>query len=113
MKKLIAISTAALITALAPLALADDDSSKEIRNTTVVDSGTYTVTAHRVDPDEKEIYVKTSDGKILELYFKADTKLLKAGKEVKFESLAKGQKLEVQVEKSGNHLKPVQVTILE
>ena len=113
MKKLIAISTTAIITALAPMALAADDSSKEIRNTSVVDSGTYTVTAHRVDPAEKEIYVKTSDGKILELYFKNDTKLLKAGKEVKFEALKNGQKLEILVEKSGKHLKPLKVTILE
>jgi CspA family cold shock protein len=86
--------------------------TKEIRNTSVVDSGTYTVTAQRVDPDEKEIYVKTDDGKILELYFKDDTKLSKDGKDVSFSELKKGQRLEIKVEKVGNHLKPLAVVIL-
>lgn len=77
-----------------------------------MDSGTYTVTAQRVDPDEKEIYVKTDDGKILELYFKDDTKLSKDGKDVSFSELKKGQRLEIKVEKVGNHLKPLAVVIL-
>ena len=112
MKTLLTLATATLI-ALSSAALADDDSSKEIRNTSVVDSGTYTVTAERVDPEEKEIYVKTTDGKILELYFKDDTKLTKAGQAAEFSALQKGQKLEVTVEKAGSHLKPLTVVILE
>jgi hypothetical protein len=88
-------------------------SSKEIRNTSVVDSGTYQVTAKKVDADEKEIYVTTADGKTLELYFSKTTKLTQGGKEVAFEALKNGQNLEIQVEKAGNKLKPLAVSILE
>lgn len=112
MKKLIIAGIAALIV-ISPTVYAEDDSSKEVHNTSIVDSGTYKVTAFRVDPEEKEIYVKTSDGKILELYFKKETKLTKAGKEVPFTTLKKDQKLEINVEKAGKHLKPLSVTILE
>jgi hypothetical protein len=98
---------------LAPLAVAADDSSKEIRNTTVVESGTYQVSATKVDPEEKELYVTTADGKTLELYFSDATKLTRSGQAVAFDALKNGQKLEVQVEKDGNKLKPLSVTILE
>ena len=91
----------------------DDDSSKEIRNVSVVESGTYQVTAKRVDPEEKEIYVTMEDGRILELYFSDATKLTQGGKEVAFDALKNGQKLEVQVENDGAKLKPLAVVILE
>ena len=94
-------------------AIAPDDSSKEIRNTSVIDSGTYKVTAKKVDPDEKEIYVTTADGKTLELYFSKATKLTRGGKDVAFDALKNGQKLEIQIEKAGNKLKPLAVAILE
>ena len=96
-----------------PVASAEDDSSEEIRNTSVVESGTYQVTAKRVDAEEKEIYVTTEDGKTLELYFSDATKLTQGGKDVAFDALKNGQKLEVQLEKDGNKLKPLAVTILE
>lgn len=92
---------------------AEDDSSEEIRNTSVVESGTYQVSARRVDPAEKEIYVTTGDGKTLELYFSDATKLTQGGKDVAFDALKNGQRLEVQVEKDGNKLKPIAVTILD
>ena len=98
---------------LAPVVSAVDNSSEEIRNTSVVESGTYQVTAKRVDAEEKEIYVTTADGKTLELYFSDATKLTQGGKDVAFDALKNGQKLEVQVEKDGNKLKPLAVTILE
>jgi hypothetical protein len=105
---------ALLVSALAlGSAIASDDSSKEIHNTSVVDSGTYQVTAKKVDADEKEIYVTTADGKTLELYFSETTKLTQGGKEVAFDALKNGQKLEIQVEKAGNKLKPLAVSILE
>lgn len=94
-------------------AIATDDSSKEIHNTSVVESGTFKVTAKKVDPEEKEIYVTTAEGKTLELYFSDATKLTQGGKAVGFEALKNGQKLEVQVEKSGSKLKPLAVSILE
>jgi len=108
-----------LLTLAASLALVsvlfaeDDDSSKEIRNTSLVESGIYQVTAKKVDPEEKEIYVTMEDGKVLELYFSDVTKLTQGGKEVGFEALKNGQKLEVQVEKDGAKLKPLAVSILD
>lgn len=106
------VAVAALI--LTPVASAEDnDSSKEIRNTSVVESGTYQVTTKKVDKEEKEIYVTMKDGKVLELYFSDATRLTQGGKGVAFDALEKGQKLEVQVEKDGNRLKPIAVDILE
>jgi hypothetical protein len=110
MKTILALLVSALTLGSA---IASDDSSKEIRNTSVVDSGTYQVTAKKVDADEKEIYVTTADGKTLELYFSETTKLTQGGKEVAFDALKNGQKLEIQVEKAGNKLKPLAVSILE
>jgi hypothetical protein len=110
---IIAFVAAAAAFTLIPSSLADDDSAKEIRNTAVVESGTYKVTAKRVDPEEKEIYVTMDDGKILELYFNDATKLTQDGKDAGFDALKKDQKLEVRVEKDGSMLKPVAVTILE
>jgi len=113
MKTKITLLAALVVCAFAPFALAAEDSSEEIRNTTVVESGTYQVTARKVDPEEKEIYVTTADGKTLELYFSDATKLTRGGQAVAFDSLKNGQKLEVQVEKDGNKLKPLSVAILE
>ncbi len=111
MKKLL---TFAVLLALVSVSFAEeDDSSKEIRNTSVVESGTYQVTAKKVDPEEKEIYVTMEDGKVLELYFSDATKLTQGGKDVAFDVLKKGQKLEVQVERGGAKLKPLAVTILD
>ena len=113
MKTTIALTAALALFSFVPLAAAADDSSEEIRNTSVVESGTYQVTARRVDPEEKEIYVTTADGKTLELYFSEVTKLTQGDQAVAFDALKNGQKLEVQVEKDGNKLKPLAVAILE
>jgi len=93
-------------------AVATDPSSKEMEKTHTVPTGTYEGTAIRVDDDEKEIYFKTEDGKILELYFKKETKLMKDGEKVEFEVLEKGQSLKVKVETKGDRTKPVEVTII-
>ena len=113
MKTIITLFAAAAVLAFVPVALAEDDSSEEIRNTSVVESGTYQVTAKKVDAEEKEIYVTMDDGKILELYFSDATKLTQGGQDVAFDALKNGQKLEVQLEKDGNKLKPLAVTILK
>ncbi|KAA5531642.1 hypothetical protein [Paenimyroides baculatum] len=89
-----------------------DGGAAEIENTDLVASGTYMGTAKEVDPEEQEIYVETADGKILELYFNESTKLTKAGKDVTFGELKKGNSLEVTVENNGNSLKPIEVKIL-
>lgn len=111
MKKLLPICVS-LLAAASLQGFAADESSTEIENTDVVSSGIYTGTAMRVDQGEKEIYFKTDEGKILELYFKKDTKLMKDGKMVEFTELAKDQPLKVKVKKTGNHLTPLEVTIL-
>ncbi len=85
----------------------------ELAKTERVESGTYRGTAHKVDPTEEEIYFKTEDGKLIELYLKDDTKITKGDQEAEFKALEEGQKLEVRVEKDGDKLKPLQVTILE
>ena len=81
--------------------------------TDVVDSGTYQGTVDEVEADKTEIYVKTSDGKVLELYFTETTSLTKNGAPVNFDQLAEGQKVVVEVVKDGKRLDPVSVKILE
>jgi hypothetical protein len=81
--------------------------------TDVVDSGTYQGTVEEVEADKTEIYVKTADDKLLELYFTESTTLTKNGETVDFSELAEGQKVEVEVKKEGKRLDPVSVKILE
>jgi hypothetical protein len=81
--------------------------------TDVVDSGVYQGTVEEVEADKTEIYVKTGDDKVLELYFTEATTLTKNGQTVEFTELAEGQKVEVEVKKVGQRLDPVSVKILE
>lgn len=90
-----------------------DMSSQEVEHTDVVPSGTYMGTAMRVDSAEKEIYVETADGKILELYFTDATALTKNGQTVTFDNLKQGGKVEVTIETKGNRLEPKEVKIME
>lgn len=116
MKKLIltvALATSTLIAFQACNNGGGNSSSTEIENTDVVPSGTYTGTANKVDPDEKEVYVKTNDGKMLELYFTDQTKLMQNGQTASFDALKEGQNLEVTVEKKGNRLEPMEVNIIQ
>ena len=81
--------------------------------TDVVESGTYSGTIQEVEADKSEIYVKTDDGKVLELYFTDSTSLTQNAETVAFDQLAEGKKVEVEVEKVGNRLDPKAVRILE
>ena len=82
------------------------------KDTDVVESGTYDGVAEEVDPGEQEIYVRTADGKLLELYFTDQTTLSKAdGSPAEFSELTEGGNVEVQVEKKGNKLEPIAVKI--
>lgn len=83
------------------------------QSTDVVDSGTYQGTISEVEPEKTEIYVKTDDGKTLELYFTDQTTLTKGGVDVEFSQLGEGQTVEVEVEKVGQRLDPIAVRILE
>ncbi|HZJ21573.1 MAG TPA: hypothetical protein VFD35_14650 [Pricia sp.] len=85
----------------------------ENKDTDVVPSGTYTGVAETVEPGEKEIYVRTSDDKLLELYFTDNTALTKKGETVEFSALSEGVSVEVQVEKKGKKLDPIAVKIME
>lgn len=83
------------------------------KQTDVVESGTYQGTIDKVVADESEIYVKTADDKRLELYFNDNTELMQNGQTVPFETLKEGQIVEVTVEKVGQRLEPISVTITE
>jgi hypothetical protein len=80
-------------------------------STDVVESGTYTGKIIEVEADKSEIYVKTDDGKTLELYFIEGTKLTQNGEEVPFSALEEDQTVEVEVEKVGKRLDPLSVKI--
>jgi CspA family cold shock protein len=81
--------------------------------TDVVDSGVYEGTIEEVEADKTEIYVKTPDDKLLELYFTEATTLTKDGQPVQFSELAEGQKVQVEVKREGKRLDPLSVKILE
>lgn len=82
-------------------------------STDAVESGTYSGTVDEVEADKTEIYVKTDDGKTLELYFTDETSLTVAGEEVDFSMLEEGMSVEVEVEKVGKRLDPISVKIME
>lgn len=82
-------------------------------STDVVESGTYEGTIQEVNAAESEIYVKTADEKVLELYFIEETELVRDTTAVPFDSLATGQKVRVEVKKVGKRLDPMKVEILE
>jgi uncharacterized cupredoxin-like copper-binding protein len=80
-------------------------------STDVVESGTYIGKIIEVEADKSEIYVKTDDGKILELYFIEETRLTQNGEEVPFSALEENQQVEVEVKKVGKRLDPITVKI--
>ncbi|QCK14225.1 hypothetical protein [Mangrovivirga cuniculi] len=79
----------------------------------VVETGTYSGTIEKVNADEVEIYVKTDDDKTLELYFTDDTQLMKDGESVDFSMLSAGTSVTVDVEKQGQKVVPISVTITD
>jgi len=86
----------------------------ENKNTDVVEAGTYQGVAEEVEPGEKEIYVRTADDKLIELYFTDATQLMTSdGQATTFESLKENGKVEVTVTKEGNKNVPVSVKILD
>lgn len=89
------------------------NSCGENKNTDVVNSGTYQGVAEEVDPGEKEIYVRTSDDKLIELYFTDQTKVItNDGQASTFDALKENGKVEIAVEKKGNKNVPISVKIL-
>ncbi len=82
-------------------------------STDVVESGTYQGTISEVEADKNEIYVKTDDGKTLELYFTEETQLMQNGEMAEFSILKENQNVEVEVEKVGKRLDPISVKVLK
>lgn len=105
MKLFIQISLLSLLISLFMIACSD--------GTDVVESGTYQGTIDKVEAEETEIYVKTDDGKILELYFTENTQVMNNEMPAQFSDLKEGQNVEVKVEKKGKRLDPLTVKILE
>lgn len=87
--------------------------TKELENTQMVPSGTYTGEAIVVDSEQKEIYLRLNDTTTIELYFSNETQIMRNGEQVQFEALQEGQTVEVEVERSGESLKPKRVRIME
>lgn len=87
-------------------------SEKELEDTDLVESGTYTGTALVVDAEQNEVYVQLNDTTTIELYFSNETQIMRDGQTVAFDALQKGQKIEVEVERSGESLKPLKVSIM-
>jgi major membrane immunogen (membrane-anchored lipoprotein) len=77
-----------------------------------VESGTYQGAIQQVKPGEREIYVETEDGQVLELYFTDQTTLQQNGQSAEFTALSKGQQVEVEVEAEDGELTPLSVTIM-
>lgn len=82
-------------------------------STDVVDSGTYAGTITEIEADKTEIYVKTDDGKLLELYFTESTELTKGGETADFSVLEEGDQVKVTVEKVGQRLDPIAVKVMD
>jgi cold shock protein len=78
----------------------------------VVESGTYKGSVTKVVPEKLEIYVQIDDGPEIELYFKDFTTLSRGEESVEFSALSSGQKIEVDVRKTGNRMDPLAVRIL-
>ena len=77
-----------------------------------VESGAYQGSIQEVNAGEREIYVKTEDGQVLELYFTDQTTLQRNGDSVEFSALANGQEVMVEVEAKEDGLTPLSVTIM-
>lgn len=90
-----------------------DQETKELENTQMVPSGTYTGEAIIVDSEQNEIYVRLNDTTTIELYFSNETQIMRNGQQVKFEALQEGQTVEVEVERSGESLKPKKISVVE
>lgn len=86
-------------------------SGATVEDTDLVESGTYEVTVIELDRENKEVYAETKDGKVLELGFTDQTKLMKDGQTAPFSSLIVGHQLEVKVEKKEEQMEPLEVRI--
>jgi len=80
-------------------------------DTAVVESGTYEGTITEVNADEQEIYVSVPETGTLELYFTDSTRVMGDTTQLSFDALQTNQQVAVEVNKVGQRLDPVTVTI--
>ena len=80
-------------------------------DTAVVESGTYEGTITEVNADEQEIYVSVPETGTLELYFTDSTRVMSDTTQLSFDALQTNQQVAVEVDKVGQRLDPVTVTI--
>ena len=79
-----------------------------------IESGTHAGTITAVNPEETEIYVEFQDGSVYGLYFTDSTEVTgRSGSTVPFNSLARGQSIDVTVERREQSLYPLSVTITQ
>lgn len=90
-----------------------NEGTKELEDTQLVQSGTYTGTAIIVDSEQNEIYVRLNDTTTIELYFSEETQVMQDNQRVGFDALQEGQTVEVEVERSGESLNPKMVRIVD
>jgi hypothetical protein len=83
------------------------------RQEVLVDSGTYEGTVLKVNPDEVEVYVALDEKRVLELYFSESTTVSSANETASFDALQKGQRVRVEVTRTGDEMVPVSVQIME
>jgi len=80
--------------------------------TTSIEGGTHAGTITAVNPGETEIYVEFQDGSVYGLYFTDSTEVTgRSGSTVPFDSLARGQSIDVTVEQREQSLNPLSVSI--
>ena len=90
----------------------NEEQEGEPEETISIESGTHAGTITAVNPEETEIYVEFQDGSVYGLYFTDSTEVTgRSGSTVPFDSLARGQSIDVTVEQREQSLNPLSVTI--
>jgi UDP-N-acetyl-D-galactosamine dehydrogenase len=65
----------------------------------------------RINPGDKEFYIKTKEGKVGEFYTTDKTEFFKAGNKITFGDLKKEDVVSVEADKKGKRLDPLKVTV--
>lgn len=87
-------------------------SNTEMGGSDIVVADTLSGIANRIDPESQAISIETDDGQTLDLNFTEQTIVTQNGQVVSFDALEEGQQLRVEVEKTGESMEPVAVSIL-
>jgi CspA family cold shock protein len=65
----------------------------------------------KINPADKEFYIKTSEGKVGEFYTTSKTEFFKSGNKITFNDLKKDDVVSVEADKKGKRLDPLKVTV--